>query len=218
MEYGWSAHSRDPSSRSVDPLSRSAGRIRRVVRRSIGRLWLLAFGWRVEGPPPGVPKAVVVAYPHTSNWDFTFALAVAYYHDLDVRWLGKSQMFDRGFGWFFRWLGGIPVDRAKATGLVDSVVETIAHYDELCVVIPPEGTRGQSGRWKSGFYWIAMKAKVPIVLSFLDYSRKVGGVRQVFVPTGDIDGDFEKIREIYDGILGKYPKKQVPISLMDPAA
>ncbi len=194
------------------------GRFRRGLRRSIGRTWLWFFGWEVEGPPPGVPKGVVVAYPHTSNWDFPFALAVAYYHDVDIRWLGKKAMFKFPFGGFFRWLGGISVDRSKATGLVDSVVATIDSYDELCVVIPPEGTRGHSGRWKSGFYWIAVKAKVPIVLSFLDYARKRGGIGTVFEPTGDIDADFARIRDFYEGILGKYPEKQVPISLLDPAA
>ncbi len=191
---------------------------RRELRRVIARTWLWFFGWKVEGPPPGVAKGVVVAYPHTSNWDFTFALAVAYYHGVDIRWLGKKQMFDFPVGGFFRWLGGIPVDRSKATGLVDSVVATIGEYEELLVVIPPEGTRGQSGRWKSGFYWIAVKSKVPIVLSFLDYARKVGGVGTVFRPTGDLDADFEKIRDFYEGVLGKYPDKQVSISLFEPAA
>lgn len=195
-----------------------APRSRHRIRHYVGRLWLWAFGWKVEGPPPGVPKAVVVAYPHTSNWDFPFALAVAYYHDVDIRWLGKKAMFRRPFGAFFRWLGGIPVDRSKSTGLVDSVVDTIDSYDELCVVIPPEGTRGQTGRWRSGFYWIAVKAGVPIVLSYLDYTRKRGGIGKVFVPTGDITVDFERIRDFYDGVLGKYPDKQVPISLLDPAA
>lgn len=159
-----------------------------------------------------------MAYPHTSNWDFPFTLAVAYYHDVDIRWLGKKQMFNFPFGWFFRALGGIPVDRTKATGLVDSVVATIESYDELLVVIPPEGTRGQSGRWKSGFYWVAVKANVPIVLSFLDYSRKVGGIGTVFPPSGDLEADFVKIRDFYDGVRGKYPEKQVAISLLDPAA
>jgi len=207
----------NPRSQAVG-LSQGGGRLRRGFRHLLGRAWLLVFGWKVEGPPPGVPKGVVVAYPHTSNWDFPFALAVAYYHDVDIRWLGKKQMFNFPFGWFFRWLGGIPVDRTKSTGLVDSVVDTIAQYDELCVVIPPEGTRGQSGRWKSGFYWIAVKAQVPIVLSFLDYSRKVGGIGTVFHPSGDLESDFVKIRDFYDGVLGKYPAKQVPISLLDPAA
>ncbi|MDG2308724.1 MAG: lysophospholipid acyltransferase family protein [Candidatus Binatia bacterium] len=183
----------------------------------IAKIWLWFFRWEVEGPPPGVPKGVVVAYPHTSNWDFTFALAVGYYHRVDIRWLGKSAMFNFPFGWFFRWLGGIPVDRSKATGLVDSVVETIHSYDELLIVIPPEGTRGQSGRWKSGFYWIAVRANVPIVLSYLDYTRRRGGLGTTINPTGDIEADFEKIRDFYDGVLGKYPEKQVPISLLDPA-
>ncbi len=194
------------------------GKFRRALRRIVGRSWLAFFGWKVEGPPPGVPKAVVVAYPHTSNWDFPFALAVAYAHGVDIRWLGKKQMFRPAFGWLFRWLGGVPVDRTKSTGLVDAVVETIGQYDELLVVIPPEGTRGQAGRWKSGFYWIAVNAKVPIILSFLDYSRKVGGIGTTFMPTGNLEADFEKIRDFYDGIDGKFPAKQVPISLLDPAA
>jgi len=202
----------------VSELGSGPRSFRRGLRRFIGRTWLWLFGWEVEGPPPGVPKGVVVAYPHTSNWDFPFALAVAYYHDVDIRWLGKKAMFTPPFGPLFRWLGGIPVDRSQSMGLVDSVVETIGRFDELCVVIPPEGTRGQSGRWKSGFYWIAVEAKVPIVLSYLDYSRKRGGIGTVFRPSGDILSDFARIRDFYEGVVGKYPQKQVPISLLDPAA
>ena len=199
-------------------MSRRPRRFRRAIRRQIGRLWLWVFGWKVIGPPPAARKAVVVAYPHTSNWDFPFALAVSYYHDVEIRWLGKKAMFRFPFGPFFRWLGGIPVDRSKSNGLVDSVIEAIEPYDEMAVVIPPEGTRGAAGRWKSGFYWIAHRAGLPIVLSFLDYSRREGGVGTVFETTGDIEADLLKIREFYVGVKGRYPDKQVPISLLDPAA
>jgi 1-acyl-sn-glycerol-3-phosphate acyltransferase len=184
-------------------------------RRWLGKAWLAFFGWQVAGGAPPVRKAVVIAYPHTSNWDLPFMLAVAYSIDVDVHWLGKKSLFRSPYGGFMRWVGGIPVDRSRHTKLVDAVVDTITPHEELMVVIPPEGTRSQSGRWKSGFYWVAVQAGVPIILGFLDYTKKRGGLGEVLHPTGDIDADFEKIRSFYQGIEGKFPDKQGVITLND---
>ena len=173
-------------------------------------------GWEVVGGEHRpCARAVIIAYPHTTNWDLPFMLAVAYSIDCDVHWLGKKSLFRSPFGGFMRWVGGISVDRSRRTKLVDAVVDTIAPHEELMVVIPPEGTRSQAGRWKSGFYWVAVQAGVPIILGFLDYTRKRGGLGEVLHPTGDIDADFEKIRNFYDGIEGKYPDRQGVITLND---
>jgi 1-acyl-sn-glycerol-3-phosphate acyltransferase len=184
-------------------------------RRWLGKAWLAFFGWEVVGGAPPVRKAVVIAYPHTTNWDLPFMLAVAYAIDCDVHWLGKKSLFRSPYGGFMRWVGGISVDRSRHTRLVDAVVESIAPQEELMVVIPPEGTRSQAGRWKSGFYWVAVQSELPIILGFLDYTRKRGGLGEVLHPTGDLDADFEKIRAFYHGIEGKYPDRQGVITLND---
>jgi len=182
-------------------------------RRLLGRSWLKAMGWEIAGGHPTTTRAVVVAYPHTSNWDLLFTLAIAYALDMNVSWLGKKSLFRAPYGWWMRLLGGISVDRSKRTRLVDAIVDAIAPMEELYVVIPPEGTRSKSGHWKSGFYWVAVGAEIPIILGFLDFKNKRGGLGEVFWPSGDIEADFPKIKAFYDGIEGKYPELQGPITL-----
>jgi 1-acyl-sn-glycerol-3-phosphate acyltransferase len=188
---------------------------RHPMRQLLGRTWLRFFGWEVEGGAPNVPKAVVIAYPHTSNWDLPFTLAVSYALDLDVHWLGKKSLFKAPYGWFMRWVGGIAVERSRSTNLVDSIVDTLAPMQEILVIIPPEGTRSQSGRWKSGFYWVAVGSGLPIILGYLDYKRKRGGLGEIFYPSGEIEADFDKIRDFYSNVTGKFPEKQGAITLAD---
>lgn len=190
---------------------------KRPVRRWLGRSFLHAFGWEVEGGAPTVRRAVVIAYPHTTNWDLPFTLACAYALDLDIRWLGKKVLFRPPYGWAMSMLGGIPVNRSKSTKLVDAIIETLEPLSDCLVIIPPEGTRGRAGRWKSGFYWVAHGANIPIILGYLDYSRRRGGLVQILEPSGDLEADFEKIKAYYAGVEGKYPDKQGPITLADPS-
>ncbi len=185
----------------------------RRIRRLIGKTWLLAFGWSVEGGRPNVTKAVVIAYPHTSNWDLLFTLAIAYALDIDVSWLGKKSLFRAPYGWWMRYVGGISVERSHSTNLVEAIIQSLAPLENVVVVIPPEGTRSRSGRWKSGFYWVAVGAEIPIILGFLDYKRKCGGLGEIFSPSGDITADFEKIRDFYSGVEGRYPELQGTITL-----
>jgi 1-acyl-sn-glycerol-3-phosphate acyltransferase len=185
---------------------------KRPLRRWMGLAWLKIFGWHVEGSRPSTEKAVVIAYPHTTNWDLPFTLATAFALDVEIHWLGKKGIFKPPFGWFFRMLGGIPVERSRSTNLVDGIVATLEPIDHVLVIIPPEGTRSQSGRWKTGFYWVAVGARLPIILGYLDYTRKCGGLGEVFEPSGDIDADLDKIRSFYQGIKGKYPELQGAIT------
>ncbi len=188
----------------------------RPLRRAFGRAWLRAFDWSIEGDTPDARKAVVVAAPHTSNWDLPFALAVAWALDLDVRWVGKHTLFrPAARGRMMRALGGIPVDRRKRSNAVRAIAEIFDEHDQLMLLVPPEGTRGAATRWKTGFYWIAVEAKVPIVLGFLDYSRRRGGFGRVLVPTGDIHADFARLREFYADVKGKYPDRQGAVALLD---
>ncbi|XXX78754.1 lysophospholipid acyltransferase family protein [Sorangium sp. So ce134] len=159
------------------------------------------------------PKAVLIAWPHTSNWDFPFTLAVSYVLDLEFSWLGKHTLFEPPFGPFFKWLGGIPVDRRDRNNLVAAVVDVLKQHDELKLIIAPEGTRSRTKRWKTGFYYVALGAGVPIILGYLDFPKKRGGILQVFYPTGDIEADIATIRRHYEGIEGKHPGRMSEITL-----
>ena len=183
------------------------------LARALARAWLWFFGWKIEGSVPPSIRAVAIAYPHTSNWDLPFMLAIAYRMGIRPSWLGKRQIFRKPFGRFMRWLGGIPVDRSKSTNMVGQVVERFGEIDRLFLVIPPSATRHKAAHWKSGFYHIARGANVPILLTFLDYSRKVGGIGPAVMPTGDVHADMDAIRAFYEGIQGRYPENQTPIYL-----
>jgi 1-acyl-sn-glycerol-3-phosphate acyltransferase len=169
----------------------------------LGRAWLASFGWRVEGVAPDVRKAVVVAAPHTSNWDLPFTLATAAALGIRISWMGKHTLFRPPFGALMRGLGGLSVDRRSPHGMVGEAVALLERHDDLFLVIAPSGTRADTTRWKTGFYRIAEGARVPIVLGFLDYGRKVAGLGKVFLPTGNVELDLEEIRAFYAPMRGK---------------
>ncbi|MGH7787853.1 MAG: lysophospholipid acyltransferase family protein [Candidatus Binatia bacterium] len=196
---------------AVPTPSRRTGRF----ARTLGALVLRLFGWRVEGQLGAVPRAVLIAAPHTSNWDFVFMLACAYVLHLRPMWLGKQQMFRWPFGGFMRWLGGVPVNRGQRDDLVRQVVERFAATPELLLVVPPAGTRGRAPHWKSGFYHIASGAGVPIVCTFLDYHRRVGGIGPAIMPSGDLCADMDLIRDFYEGVTGMYPEQATPVRLRE---
>ena len=175
--------------------------------RPVGRLWLRATGWHIEGEMPNVPKFIIVAAPHSSNWDLPHVLAAGLEFGVRVHWMGKDSLFKWPYGGFMRWLGGIPVDRSKANNAVAQMVERFAQEDKLILVIPPEGTRGKVSRWKSGFYHIAVGAKIPLALGFLDYKRKAAGIAKVFYPTGDYEKDLAEIQAFYATVTARHPDR-----------
>jgi 1-acyl-sn-glycerol-3-phosphate acyltransferase len=189
-------------------------RLRTQVKKLVGSAWLRAFGWDVDPTRPPA-KAVVVAAPHTSNWDFPFTIAVTWSLGLDIAWLGKHTLFKPPFGALFRALGGIPVDRRAAHNLVAQVSERLREAGELLVIVPPEGTRTGGGRWKTGFYWIASEAQVPIVLGYLDFERRRGGFGTVLHPSGDLVRDGAVIRAFYRDIKGKHPGRFSEVSFVE---
>lgn len=178
------------------------------VSALVGRAWLRAFGWHVEGGVPNVKKAVVVAAPHTSNWDLPFTLAIAWTLGVRIRWVGKHTLFRAPFGPLMRALGGVAVDRRRSHDAVTAIAELMDQYDELLLVIPPEGTRQKADRWKTGFYYIALAAHVPIVLGFVDYGQKRGGLGSVFYPTGVLEDDVATMRAFYADKRGKVPANE----------
>jgi 1-acyl-sn-glycerol-3-phosphate acyltransferase len=175
------------------------------VLRAGSLAFLRARGWQVVGSlPADTPKCVLIAAPHTSNWDLPYTLMVAFALRLNIYWMGKASLFRFPFGGVMRWLGGIAVDRTRNTNLVAASAAAItAAEGPLQLVVPPEGTRGRTRHWKTGFYFIAQEARVPIVLAFIDYEKKQGGLGPVFVPTGDVDADMAVIKRFYAPIKGR---------------
>ena len=173
----------------------------------LGRLALRLTGWRVVGGVPGAAKYVLIAAPHTSNWDFPVGLMVCFALRLKVYWMGKASLFPPVLGSVMRWLGGIPVNREKAGNLVQATVDAYQRNERLVVVVPPEGTRSRVRQWKTGFYHIAQGAGVPIAFGYLDFGKKEAGLSTMFAPTGDLDADMRAIRAFYAGISGRNPDK-----------
>jgi 1-acyl-sn-glycerol-3-phosphate acyltransferase len=181
------------------------------------RLILGLAGWRIEGQLPTIPKFVLVGAPHTSNWDLPYTLLMAFALRANIHWLGKEAIFRRPFKAFFEWLGGIPVRRTQSRNLVEASVQLFHRQEQLILTIAPAGTRQRVLRWKTGFYHIACGARVPIVLGFLDYARKAGGIGPVVNPTGNIDADLKTIRTFYDTVIGKHPAQSMTADDIGPS-
>ena len=156
---------------------------------------------------PEEQKYIVLAGPHTSNWDFPYMIACASILHADPYWMGKKSIFFFPLGWFFKWMGGISIDRSKSNSLVDQMVTIFDGTDRLCVLIPPEGTRKRRENWKSGFYHIAQQANIPLILGYLDYEKKVGAFGELYWTTGDIDLDMKYIQEFYATKVARYPEE-----------
>jgi|JFJP01.1.fsa_nt_gi 1-acyl-sn-glycerol-3-phosphate acyltransferase len=167
---------------------------------------LFIFGWRSEGRAPDIHKYVLIAAPHTSNWDFVFFLLIIFKLRLPVYWMGKRSMFRWPFQGLLKRLGGIPVDRTEKNNVVLIMAKAFETSEKLIITIAPSGTRTTGGSWKTGFYHIAREAKVPIACGFLDYKKKTGGIGSVFHATGDMEVDMAAIRFFYSGISGRYPE------------
>ncbi len=177
------------------------------LMRGLAFAFLKVFGWRVEGRLPDLNKLVVIAAPHTSNWDFPVLLSVAFALRTKACWLGKHTLFQGPFGFLSTWMGGIPVYRSASQNMVAQSVEMFRNSERLILAIPPEGTRGKVSHWKTGFYYIALGAEIPIAMAFIDYKRKASGVGPTIQPTGDIEADMEIIRNFYANVTAKYPDK-----------
>lgn len=176
-----------------------------TVLRAFSLTFLRLTGWQVKGTlPTGAEKSVLIAAPHTSNWDLPYTLMVAFALRLTPYWMGKAQIFRFPFRGVMMWLGGLPVDRSQANNLVAASIVAIGTASgPLQLIVPPEGTRGKTHFWKTGFYYIALGAKVPIVMAYMDYERKISGLGPIFQPTGDIDADMARIKAFYAPFKGK---------------
>jgi len=183
------------------------------VKEALGRAFLAATGWQQDGDRPSPPQFVLIAAPHTTNWDLPFMLALSFVYDVPIKWAGKHTLFEPPYGVLMRALGGIPIVRHERGNRVQALAALFDEIPDLVLTMPAEGTRSRTEYWKSGFYRIAVEADVPIVCGFLDYSRKRGGFGLVVHPTGDVRADMAKIRRFYEDKVGMYPEKFGPVRL-----
>jgi len=174
----------------------------------LARIIIRLLGWKVSGKLPDLPKFVLIGAPHTSNWDFVLFLGLIFYLRANVRYMGKAELFRFPIGWFFRYCGGVPVDRKKSTGLVDQMVKACNESDKFILTIAPEGTRHHVNEWKRGFYHIAKSAGIPIVMAVVDGRHKEVRIGQVFRPTEDIEADMKTIQGYFAGVVGINPKRK----------
>jgi len=164
--------------------------------------WLL--GWKIIGQKPSDKKYIMIIAPHTSYWDFFVGVAARAILKLETKYLGKKEIFRFPLGGFLRWIGGYPVDRDNAGGIVESVIGLFNTHDEFSIALAPEGTRKKVDRLKSGFWRMAKGAGVPIVVVGFDYKRKVVELLASFMP-GEMEPDMERIVSYYKNVSGKHP-------------
>ena len=164
-------------------------------------------GWKIRGDWPEDPKAVIVAAPHTSNWDGIYMLAAAAYFRVKLGWMGKKSLTEGPFGGIVRWLGCVPIDRSGSNNMVSSMVKAFKEREEMLLLIPPEGTRGLVREWKSGFYHIAREAGVPLIIAVLDYRTRTVRIANVFHPTGSAETDIPAIQAFYKDAVGLHADK-----------
>ncbi len=189
----------------MSPPPTGAGLPRRgnPAARALGRAVLGILGWRVEGAIPELPKLVIVVAPHTSNWDFVVGAAAMLALDLDLAFIGKHTLFRGPLGPVLRWLGGIPVDRSSAHGLVEECVRAFDRVDRRVLALAPEGTRKGAARFHAGFLHIARGAGVPVLLAALDYATRRVRIGPLLQPSADLEVDRRRIEAHFAGVAGK---------------
>ena len=180
---------------------------------ALNRLILRIFGWRAVGPFPDIDRCVLVAAPHTSNWDFAGFVFAHWALGMQVRWLGKHTIFVGPVGWVFRKMGGLPVDRRGSHDLVAQLSEEMEASGKMHLALSPEGTRRRTEHWHAGFYHVAMGTGVPLVLASIDYPGKVVAIGPIIELTGDVTADMDRVRAFYADKVGHTPENQGPIRL-----
>jgi 1-acyl-sn-glycerol-3-phosphate acyltransferase len=177
---------------------------------------LQLFGWTVRCKPLPGPHGVIIVYPHTSNWDFVVGSLTKFALGLPFRWLGKESLFRGPFGKLMRKWGGMPVERGAPTGATARLAQQINASPWCWLAITPEGTRGYRPHWRSGFYHLALAARVPVVMVYIDYANKELGMVDSLRLTGNVDADMAVIAAAYRGHEGRFPHLAAPIKLAPP--
>ena len=184
------------------------GPVSRFIQR--GLLWLYRRnGWKAEGVVPEPRRFVIIAAPHTSNWDFLYYLGLTEEMGIKTRFMAKKSLFRWPMGGFMRAMGGISINRSSGGNYVQAMVDEFARRTEFMLTIAPEGTRGSVRQWRTGFYQIALQANVPIVIGMMDYARKVGGLGPAIMPTGDYAADMRQVELFYKSVTPRHPDKKM---------
>jgi 1-acyl-sn-glycerol-3-phosphate acyltransferase len=180
------------------------------IIRLLSWILLKLSGWKVVNVAPATGSYLIIAAPHTSNWDFPIGIAIAFHLRLKVYFIGKHTLFEGVLGPVMRWLGGIPLNREASKNFVDASIETYANNNNLIFAIAPEGTRASVSRWKTGFYHMAKGANVPLALAFFDYATRTGGIGKMFNTTESMAADMQTIADYYRPMTGKNPSNYNP--------
>ena len=175
---------------------------RSILLRKIARFGINISGWTIKGMVPDEERIVIIAAPHTSNWDFVLAMLAIFGLNIKLRWLGKHSIFKPGFKIFFKWLGGIPVYRDNPSNLIDNVVKIVKREKSIVIAMTPEGTRKKVKRWKTGFLRIAKQTHSKILLISIDAPTKSIEIGKVFNPTGNSEDDLAFIQKYYSSFRG----------------
>lgn len=185
------------------------------MMKFLSRIVFWITGWSLnDNWPKGLKKAVMIAIPHTSNWDLLYARAAFYLMDIPVKFTIKKEVMVGPLGWLIKGLGGIAIDRKRIPGgrkqtYTEAMVNMLKESDELVIMVTPEGTRSAVKKWKSGFYHIALGADVPVVVGYLDYKKKEAGIGPAIYPNGDMEGQIEEMMAFGRNVSGKYPEKGI---------
>ena len=176
--------------------------------------WLARFvffkvlGWKLENHfDSNIKKCVLIVAPHTSSYDFLIGILVRKIMGIQINFVGKKELFKPPFGWYFKAVGGSPIDRTGKQKKVDAIAQIFREKEIFRVAMSPEGTREKTTKWKTGFYYIALKAEVPITRVSFDYGTKKVKISEPFWPSGDFEKDYLEIFSFYDGVVGKVPEK-----------
>ncbi len=190
-----------------------------MIRRLIARAFWALSRWKLVSTPAPSEPTVLIGAPHTSNWDFVLMLAIAWRQGIEVKWLGKDSLFKGWRGPLMRGLGGIPVDRSNASGVVAEVVERVRSGEVFGLVVTPDGTRGGHTHWKSGFYRIALETGLPVTLGYVDRTTMTTGLGPTLRLSGDVRADMDLIRAFYADKAAFTPAQRVEPRLReeDPA-
>ncbi|MDR2811142.1 MAG: lysophospholipid acyltransferase family protein [Tannerellaceae bacterium] len=175
------------------------------MRKMLSKWMFRIAGWRKGPIGEYVPKCVICVAPHTSNWDFIIGKLLYTSLGRKAHFLIKKEWFVFPLNLFFKWMGGIPIDRNKNASVTDQMAKELSRHQTFHLAVTPEGTRKITDDWKRGFYYIAIKANVPILLAYIDYLKKEVGVKALFYPTGNADADINTIKSYYRGVTARHP-------------
>lgn len=182
------------------------------IVQAFSKMLIRLLGWQIIGEFKGKEKALMISQ-HTSNWDGILAIFGTFSLGIRPRWLAKDKLFKHGLGPILRWAGAIEIDRSKRANMVEQVVAQFAQEERLWLFVAPEGTRKKTDFWRTGFYYIALNAQVPIIKGVIDYQSKQVGIDGQMMPSGNIEADMKIFREWYADHHPKYPENAAEIRL-----